>query len=391
MKNITRLITVVLASATLGVSAVSQQEIQQSIRTIKSVGAEGKGNARASQAWQTLSQAKGGDIVRILTAMDNASPIASNWLRAAVHAVADREINAGRSLPMTALEKYLGNRQHNPRARRFAYDLIAQSDAGRAAKIIPGMINDPSVELRRDAVQLVLNDGAAKKKAGQNAAALKSYQRAFNYARDVSQIQSAVNVLRGFGKTVDVPKQFGFLMDWHVVGPFDNSEREGFARVYPPEKKVNLKAGYQGKEGEIKWRSFSSTDEYGKVDVNIPYGMLKEVTAYAYTEYESAEARDVELRLGCKNAWKIWVNGKFVFGRDEYHRGKRIDQYTLPVRLEKGANTILVKVCQNEQDERWTKEWDFQLRVSDSAGTAILAMNRKPTPKAALNPPSKKN
>ena len=390
MKNITRLIAVVLIAATLGAGAVSQQEIQRSIRTIKSVGAEGKGNAAASKAWQTLSQAAGDDIVRILAAMDDASPIANNWLRGAVHAIADREINAGRSLPVGALEKYLGNKKHNPRARRFAYDLIAQADAGRAKKIIPGMINDPSVELRRDAVQLVLDAAAGQKKAGKRGAALKSYERAFNYARDVAQIQSAVKSLREYGRTVDVPKQFGFLMDWQVVGPFDNTEREGFARVYPPEKKVDLKAAYKGKEGEVKWRAFTSKDEYGKVDVNIPYGMLKEVTAYAFTEYESAEARDAEIRLGCKNAWKIWVNGKFIFGRDEYHRGKRIDQYHLPIRLEKGRNTILVKVCQNEQEQSWTKEWDFQLRVSDSTGKALLALNRKPTPKEALTPPAKK-
>ena len=35
----------------------------------------------------------------------------------------------------------------------------------------------------------------------------------------------------------------------------------------------------------------------------------------------SEKARPAELRLGCKNGWKIWLNGKLIFGRDEYHRG----------------------------------------------------------------------
>jgi hypothetical protein len=60
-----------------------------------------------------------------------------------------------------------------------------------------------------------------------------------------------------------------------------------------------------------------------------------------------------------------------VFGRDEYHRGREIDQYTMPVRLKAGKNTLLVKVCQNEQRESWTQEWDFQIRVCDPTGTAI--------------------
>ena len=113
------------------------------------------------------------------------------------------------------------------------------------------------------------------------------------------------------------------------------------------------------------------------VDFNEPYGALKEVTGYAQTEFISASDRPAELRLGCKNAWKIWLNGELVFGRDEYHRGMRIDQYKLPVQLRKGANTILVKACQNEQKEEWTVQWQFQLRVCDATGTAIHSLPKK--------------
>ncbi len=93
----------------------------------------------------------------------------------------------------------------------------------------------------------------------------------------------------------------------------------------------------------------------------------------------------MELRLGCKNAWKIWHNGKLVFGRDEYHRGMRIDQYKLKVHLAKGRNTLLIKLCQNEQQQDWTKQWQFQLRVCDATGTAVLAANRPPTPKTGTD------
>ncbi len=68
----------------------------------------------------------------------------------------------------------------------------------------------------------------------------------------------------------------------------------------------------------------------------------------------------------------------------------RIDQYRLPIQLQKGKNTILVKLCQDEQEKPWTKEWQFQLRVSDATGAAILAQNRKPTPAAALKPKPRK-
>ncbi|HSJ03913.1 MAG TPA: hypothetical protein VK956_15730, partial [Verrucomicrobium sp.] len=126
---------------------------------------------------------------------------------------------------------------------------------------------------------------------------------------------------------------------------------------------------------EVAWQPFETKHEYGKLDFNKPLTMLKEATAYAVATVNSPEDRDAEIRLGCKNGWKVWVNGQFLFGRDEYHRGAQMDQYILKCHLKKGANTILVKCCQNEQKEQWTVEWEFQLRVCDATGTAILASN----------------
>jgi len=164
---------------------------------------------------------------------------------------------------------------------------------------------------------------------------------------------------------------FGWLTAWQVVGPFDNTGGAGFDKPFPPEDKVDLQAEYEGKAGKVRWKPTKTTNELGLVDLNNPLGTLKSVTGYAYTEITATRARPVELRLGCKNGWKIWFNGKYLFGRDEYHRGIEIDQYRFKVDLQPGRNTILVKVCQNEQTEDWTKEWEFQLRVTDDLGAAI--------------------
>ncbi|MFP6887410.1 MAG: hypothetical protein VB997_07590, partial [Opitutales bacterium] len=150
---------------------------------------------------------------------------------------------------------------------------------------------------------------------------------------------------------------------------------------YPPEKEIDFSATYEAKDGKAKWTDFTTSDEYGMVDVNLEFGELKEVVAYAHTTFESGEVHPVQFRLGCKNAWKVWLNDELLFARDEYHRGMRIDQYVISAQLKKGANAILVKLCQNEQKESWTKQWQFQFRVTDASGTAVLAANRLPTPK----------
>ena len=190
--------------------------------------------------------------------------------------------------------------------------------------------------------------------------------------RDEDQTKVVANHLKKLGVPVDLPRHFGFLMQWCVIGPFDNAGNKGFDTAFPPEKEIHLQDTCEGKSGPVKWVEFTSADEYGKVDFNKPIGMQKEVTAYAVATFEAPAERDAELRLGCKNAWKVWLNGELLFGRDEYHRGQQMDQYKMKCRLKKGINTVLVKCCQDGQKEEWTVEWEFQLRVCDSTGTAIL-------------------
>ena len=48
--------------------------------------------------------------------------------------------------------------------------------------------------------------------------------------------------------------------------------------------------------------------------------------------------------------------GSLSSGCDEYHRGAQMDQYILPAELAKGSNSLLIKLCQNEQ--RKTGQWN---------------------------------
>ncbi|MFP6603334.1 MAG: hypothetical protein VB862_12460, partial [Pirellulaceae bacterium] len=233
---------------------------------------------------------------------------------------------------------------------------------------------------RRDAVAHLLSqaDGLFSGKDVNETRLLQQviYRQTLNAARDDDQIKVIVQKLKKLGVQVDLPRHFGFLMNWKTIGPFENKGRKGFATVFPPEKELNLTAQYQGTEGAVKWQDYQTNQDYGMVDINQPYGMLKEVLAYAVTDFNSATEQEVELRLGCKNAWKVWLNGELLFQRDEYHRGMRLDQYRLKAKLKQGRNVIMLKLCQNEQMENWTKEWQFQLRVCDATGTAILSTSR---------------
>jgi hypothetical protein len=374
-------VAALLVTAGLPSLAEEPARLAEQLAAIRAVGREGAGNAAAAAAWRAVVQGDAARIPAVLAAMDGANPLAANWLSAAVDALA----TGHGPVPLDGLRAFLADVRHDPHARRLAYEMIRDRDRAAADGLIAGMLDDPSGELRRDAVQRAIDAAAGLKKDGRKDEAIAGYRTALVAARDVDQIKAVDSALKGLGESVDLPRQFGFLMHWQVIGPFDNTKGAGFATVYPPEERVDLTAPVAGRDGPVSWKPLVTTDAYGMVDLNPTYpaeGGLKEVLAYAFTEYEAAEARDAELRLGCKNAWKIWHNGRLLFGRDEYHRGMKIDQYQLPIRLERGRNTILVKLCQDDQKQEWTKEWQFQLRVCDAAGTALLAVDRPPSPAA---------
>ncbi len=357
-------------------------DLQVHLKPILAVGPEGRGNAEAAAAWKQLTAAAdASSLPDLLKAMNGAGDLAANWLRGAVSVIAQR---ADGKLPLDAIKAVATDTKNSPAGRALALDLIRTADQAQWDALMPGFINDPSAELRREPVRRLLEEG---KKAAATSAPLR---RALEAARDEDQIKAAADALREKGETVDLPRHFGFLMDWQVIGPFDNRKRAGFDTAFPPESAVDLTATYEGREmkpGEksvAKWVPYTSGSQFGMVDFNKPVGMFKEVTGYAFTEFNSPEDRGAEIRLGCKNAWKLWLNGQQIFARDEYHRGAQIDQYHYPVHLKKGANRILVKCCQNEQTETWTVEWEFQLRICDATGTAILSTDRKPTPEVAL-------
>ena len=361
--------------------AETTPDLPRQIAIIQAVGTEGMGNREAAAAFQKLSHAEPSSLLPLLKAVEPSNAIARNWLRSAIEVIAERATTEGRPLPLNALRDFLNDREQSPEARRLAFELMLTIDRDTTEGMIPSFIDDPSNELRRDAVGQILVR-AKKQLAGSDEAATQTYRQALDAARDVDQIQEIAKAFTEMGLEIDLQKHFGFLTNWKVVGPFHNLERAGFAEKFAPEVNLKLDATYTGKESEVTWQPLSTSDPYGKVDLNKPYGKLKEVTAYAYHEFDSGKTQEVELRLGCKNAWKLWLNGELVFGRDEYHRGQRIDQYKMPVTLQKGPNSILLKLCQNEQKQDWTVQWEFQLRVCDSTGTAVLATNR-PAPNSS--------
>ncbi len=362
--------------------SASGADLDSALKTLQTIGPMGHDNQAAQRSWQVVSQASAAELPVLLGALDTASVIGSNYLRSAIEAVADRHLRQANPDAQRTLQAFLNDTTHHPRARRLAFDLLTRLDPGVPDRLIPTFINDPSTELRRDAVQrLILEAKPDVEKASLDAAsklrALETLKKAFAGSRDLDQIEQLAKDLKQLGHEVDLPRHYGFVTSWKIIGPFDNSNESAFDVAYPPEKGIDLKATYPGKQGTtVAWLDHTTSDVHGKVDFNKALGKANGVVSYAFTEFVVQQPRAVEFRTGCICAFKLWVNGQQVDAHNVYHSGTKIDQYVAKGALRAGRNTILVKVLQNEQKENWAQDWDIQLRVCDSVGTAVLSDDR---------------
>jgi hypothetical protein len=353
-------------------SAAPAGEVAALLSRIKGVGREGAGNEDAARAWKQLTQKGPGVLPDVLAAMDPAEPTASNWLRTAADAIAEKALARGKKLPADRLEAFVRDTRHAPAARRVAYEWLARIDKNTPQRLLPGMLHDPSVELRRDAVAARTEKAKRLLEAGKKEAATQTFREALSGAVDEDQVQKLARQLGELGVKVDVADHLGFIRSWYVITPFDNTNQKGFDVAYPPEKGVDLNASHAGKGGKkARWSLHSTDDLFGKLDLNKTVGKQKGVVAYACAVVLSPEERPVQIRVGSITSIKIFLNGKELFARDEYHHGMRMDQYTGVGKLNKGRNEVLIKVLQNEQEEDWAQNWVFQARLCDASGSAV--------------------
>ncbi len=354
------------------VVADGSDDLNRAIQVVLAIGHEGVGNGPAVQAMQVLNAATPAQIPELLAAMDQANPVAANYLRAAIESAQRRE----GEIPIGSIGEYLADRGRSSASRVYAFDLLRRHNAGLAEGLIPSLIDDPSLPLRRLAVKRLLAE--AETQADPTAIGTLGY--ALSFARDVDQITAARDALAKHNIQVDLARQLGFVLKWQIVGPFDHSDEANFETALGPEtslEQIDLTAKYDGKvvdgkPAEVVWKAIQTSDPTGVVNLNNEIGKIKSAIAYAYSEFESAAEQDVVLKIGCINANKVWLNAQLVISEDVYHNGMDPDQFSGTAKLRQGKNQLLVKICQNDQPESWAQEWMFQVRICDPTGKSVL-------------------
>lgn len=341
------------------------QETQKAIEALRNIQANDRNMSAASQAAKQLSTLKGDETLKVLKAMKGASPIGRNWL-SGIAASLHTKTNAPSRDQLLA---FLKDSDQDGEARYLVFQWLTSGDEAARKAMLATMLEDNSPEIRYAAVDLSLKniENAADKK--------ESLQKVLDVARHPEQVTSLIDLLEKEGVVISKADHFGFLKNWKVIGPFDNRDQAAFNTEYPVELdllKGTPKDSYEGKNGSVVWKDASADDKEGQVDLNPVYDKEKGAITYGYSVFKVKEKTKVQIRLGCINANKVWVNGELILSNEVYHTGAMIDQYIGEAELKAGENRIVVKVCQNEQTEPWAQNWAFQLRICDSTGKATV-------------------
>lgn len=335
-------------------SPLGAADLASPLQVINAVGKEGGGNAEATKAWAELVKAGPDALFPILNAIADDKPTSANWLRTAVNAIAEKQTVAGGKFDAAKLTEFVNDTKNSATSRTITFELLRTQDPVAAKALLPKFLSDSSLDLRRAAIA----DALPKEPKASEIATL---QTLFAAARDKDQVESIAKELEKLKSPADITKHFGTITQWKLSEMFDNADEIGFQKVYAPE----TSAERQG------WKATQSSATYGNIDLNTAIEKKMHTVAYAAADILADAETPAEIRLASQNAIKVFLNGKEVFGREAYHHGNKMDQHVAKVILAKGKNTLLVKVCQNDQPYQWTQVWGFAARICDSTGGAL--------------------
>ncbi|HEY3333178.1 MAG TPA: DUF3857 domain-containing protein [Capsulimonadaceae bacterium] len=169
----------------------------------------------------------------------------------------------------------------------------------------------------------------------------------------------------------------GFIRKWRVIGPFDNSSKSGFDKVFGPEKQIDISAKYDGKgDIAVEWHDLAQIDRYSIAHVGEALGTRAEEAYYAVTAVMSPTAQSGKLAFSPAGASKVFVNGKLVFSDSIFRPAGSsfLHSFKPAATLRAGWNTILVKLTDSDD---YGASPEFRMRFETQSGQA-LALSADP-------------
>ena len=185
------------------------------------------------------------------------------------------------------------------------------------------------------------------------------------------------------------------VRQWQMIGPFPNTDNDGFAKIYPPEQEFDLHKKYDGLDGQVGWEDYNGNEPYlalGGWDilmkteggssadsgyiVNFNPELLTDakswIVSYAHTYLYSPSDHHAQFIVAADNWAGVWLNNKQVFSQLRTPFWYELNDNwadRIPVDLHKGWNEVLVKAGKSRGAA--SGFYGFSFRVADDNGTSL--------------------
>lgn len=198
-------------------------------------------------------------------------------------------------------------------------------------------------------------------------------------------------------------RALGYVGSFLVVGPFDNEGKGGLEQVFEPEAELSAPItpgrAYSGKERPVRYRAVANAFPFGWLDASALVRPETKVciyaTAFVKDEKLTRGTRKVRAYVGVGGAFKLFWNGQESL-KDAAYRGHDFDRSGVELVLEPGPNTLVVKVCGEENapevsvrlaDDQGAPDprlaTSIDIADSQKAAERLQASAKKPTAKGA--------
>ena len=249
-------------------------------------------------------------------------------------------------------------RRHGPKPKEVPEEPRALLSPRRP---LGGLVDEEAVDFRTQGARDALQHALAYRR--ENPADLQGYVKKLSIVMKRYQETDYAEKARK-AMPAPVPGEW----TWWAVSGFDNSDKKGMSRPFPPEASptsLDTAKSYQGKEGVLRWKEVKCRMLDGFVDMGKEFGH-EYVVAYGFTYLHTDGDQSAVLLVGSDDGVKVWVNGQVVLERDKYRRWVR-DEYKVRTTLKRGANPLLLKITQG------AKEHQFNLTVRGKSSRVRIA------------------
>ena len=349
------------------------------IAQIKAVGPEGKGHVAAGKAWKELV-AQGPDALLDAWPGSTMPPLVPPTGCAPPSRRSPSRAQVSGQLSAASLEGFVLDTKHAGHARRLAYEWLVKVDKTAPGRLLPGMLNDPGQELRRDAVAVELNEAQALFEKADKPAALAAYRKVLDVARDRDQVKLVAERLGklGVAHRPHVPLRLHHALGRHrpvrqhqgrrLQHRLSSRKRASTSRPSTPARTRQ----------KVKWQQHTTEAAMGMVDFNKLYKDKNEAANASKARGLRLHRRRSEQRDGRSSSAPPATTpcaSSSTARRSSSARSTitawRWTSTSARARSRPAATRSSSRCARTSRPTRGRQQWSFQLRVCDALGGAV--------------------